>query len=50
MARLHGEARSRRSLVVTLLTVHDAAGRPLLAIDAVLSRDLPELASSFLLA
>ncbi|GAA0742459.1 GntR family transcriptional regulator [Dactylosporangium roseum] len=40
----------RRCLAVALLTVLDAADRPLLAVDAVLSRDVPELASSFTLA
>jgi GntR family transcriptional regulator len=39
----------RRSLAVVLLTVLDAADRPLFAVDAVLSRDIPQLASSYLL-
>ncbi|MEV4514498.1 GntR family transcriptional regulator [Dactylosporangium sp. NPDC049525] len=35
----------RRCVVVVLLTVLDAAGRPLVVVDAALSRDVPELAS-----
>ncbi|MGI5178698.1 GntR family transcriptional regulator [Dactylosporangium sp. CA-152071] len=35
----------RRCVAVALLAVVDTSGRPLLAVDAVLSRDVPELAS-----
>jgi GntR family transcriptional regulator len=35
----------RRCVVVVLLTILDAASRPLLVVDAALSRDVPELAS-----
>lgn len=33
----------RRSVAITLLTVHDAGGAPFLAVDAILSREAPEL-------
>jgi len=40
----------RRCLVVSLLTVLDAADRPLLTVETVLSRDVPQLTTSFFLA
>jgi hypothetical protein len=37
----------RRSVAITLLTVHDAAGTPFLALDTVMSRESPELSATF---
>ncbi|GAA3299834.1 MULTISPECIES: GntR family transcriptional regulator [Dactylosporangium] len=36
-----------RSVAVTLLTVHDARDRPYLALDAILSRETPELIETY---
>jgi GntR family transcriptional regulator len=37
----------RRSVAITLLTVHDAADAPYFAVDAVLSREAPELTETY---
>ncbi|WP_433051409.1 GntR family transcriptional regulator [Dactylosporangium sp. CS-033363] len=37
----------RRSVAVALLTVHDAGGIPFLAVNAVLSREAPELSETY---
>jgi GntR family transcriptional regulator len=53
-ARLSTEAETtalaltrRRSVAITLLTVHDTRGTPFLAVDAILSREAPELTERY---